>query len=250
MASPAQHVEDRNERIEMAARRRGVGEDPGHHETSSSGVSSSSIASSVDVRIQSRVTTQELPGVDVADGDELGEPRRSRVRPRSRDERRREHLLAPRPMPRAALGGEARDRRGAVLLGEQADGVVAHPLVVGNDLPDCLVGSGHRARIALVLDARHLALDGCLEDAVATAEVADDGLDGHAGAACDRVERQVSSGLLPEDPGRRIQDRGSRPICGLSPPNHPVRSRAAIHVSKTNTNVSQWDRRESLFQPM
>ena len=50
VAATLELIKDGDEGIQVAASRRGVGEDSGHHETSSSGVSSSTIASSVDLR--------------------------------------------------------------------------------------------------------------------------------------------------------------------------------------------------------
>ena len=134
-------------------------------------------------------------------------------------------------MKRPALGYKARDRRGAVLVREQPDAAVAHSLVVRNELADRLARSGYGGWIPLVPDATHLALDGSFEHAIVTAEMPDDGLDGHACGAGDPLKSQLSRRLIPEDRGRRIEDRGSGPLGGLSPPDHPVGPRRHIHIS-------------------
>ena len=124
-----------------------------------------------------------------------------------------------------------------MLLSEQTDGVVTGSLVVRDELADCVGRRGDRSWISLILDTTQLPLDGRLEDAIATAEVSDDRLDGYVCTARDRVQGQLSRWLVPEDPGRRIEDRASGPLGGLSAPDHSILPARTIHISKTNSNI-------------
>ena len=138
---------------------------------------------------------EQLPDVDVADGDELGEAD-GPVGGTEQLEVGGEDTLAPPPVVGAAELRAFGEEIGVLLLGEQAQGEAAVGLVVLGEVLGDSREVADRGEGAGPVDAARGDLAGPGEDAVPVAVVAQDGLDGDAGALGDGGEGELAQGAF------------------------------------------------------
>ena len=197
MAAGLELQEQRRHREEVPDRGRGVRENGCHHwpfggaARLTEGVvrgSSSSTRAVADLALaEAGVAAEQLPRVDVADGDELGEAASS-VGAAKWGEIGSEHPGAPVAVSDAALGGHRGELGNRVLLREQPQHQTADILVVRHQVVDGAldVADGRRVAVGEDLGAATVGRGG--GEALLVAEAPDDGLHGDAGPVGDVAE--------------------------------------------------------------
>ena len=191
---------------------------------------------------EARLNAQQLPRVDVADGDKLGQtPRPLGVA--QPGQRRGNYQLAPFSMDLAAALGYPAESGNPILFRQHLENPIAKHFVV---IDQHMHRPGHisdRCLQTLAANLVRLPLHSSLEQALAASEPADHRLDCHTGAAADLIQGDLVGRHLPEDLGYGIEDALLGGCRGLGASHHRVRA-GLLHfdVRQLNMNLEEMRR--------